>query len=269
MNMYSLSCGHYLNSGTHSIGVMTMCAVCLCYVRVTGVIPEAPKLSATPNSDAIVNMVFDAIRTWNTRAPCATSPPFDLTVEVKARFREALRLNGQSPPAPVGSSTGPANPINGHDEAPRCLRALVEYFNTPEGYREFGYDGDVDDLPPEQTAIRGLKGYARGQKAYSNLLRDLEAAQRDVAALQERYDRDMETTRNERNQAQARVGSFVLDVRDLTIRRHTYETVFKTILNDIGIALGEIPLNSAVDYSLPPMGLDLRGLKYVIEKALK
>lgn len=264
MRIYTLSCGHS-DSGTLSPGVMTMCPVCLCYARITAVISQW----STPISDAIVNMVFDAICTWNTRAPNAASLPLDLTVEVKARFREALGLEGRPSPAPVGASTGPANPINGQGGATRCLRALVEFFNTPEGYTEFGHDGDMDDLPPEQTAIRGLKGYSRGKKAYDNLLKDMQTAQRDVAALQERYDRDMETTRNERNQAQARVGSFVLDVRDLTTRRHTYETVFKTILNDIGIALGEIPLKSAGDYSLPSIGLDLRSLKYMIEKALK
>lgn len=94
MRIYSLSCGHS-DSGTHSIGVMTMCPTCLCYARIMQVSSEWPE---TPNSDAIVNMVFDAIHTWNTRAPIVGKPPIDLTAEVKARFREALRLNGQSPP---------------------------------------------------------------------------------------------------------------------------------------------------------------------------
>ena len=68
-------------------------------------------------------------------------------------------------------------------DAQRCYDALVAYFNTPEGYSEFGWHGDEMGWPPEQTAIEAMKRYLREK---SSLLRpgaSHEAQSDEVIAL--------------------------------------------------------------------------------------
>lgn len=40
------------------------------------------------------------------------------------------------------------------------MSALVDFFNTPDGYRRFGHRGDYEGWEPEQTAAHYLAEYA-------------------------------------------------------------------------------------------------------------
>jgi hypothetical protein len=52
-------------------------------------------------------------------------------------------------------------------EACECYDALVAWFNTPEGFREFGNNGDHWGWSPAQTAIEAMKELIKARAALS------------------------------------------------------------------------------------------------------
>ena len=236
LNSVVLSCGHAYGPTICTVGHRIYCDRCegesvIVLVTSTGV----TFVSIPTVDDAIVDMVFDALETEDNLKMGGTRAINKS--RVKARFANVLR-NIRPSPTPLSKPSTDRATLGDRNfteaEAYAEMSKLVTYFRTPEGNFSFGSDGDSDGLSPAETAIRAMK-QLRQLRGYYN------SSQAECVKLTEA----LEATRNERNQAQARVGSFVLTVkdRDEEIQRHK-DTLsgLKTFLGDLARGFwGPIP----------------------------